>query len=77
MLYQFFVLLTSYVGGEASLLEYLEVKPNMPHPWPLTHSLKPIPLGRCAHRLRGRHPSPRARRLTRGRCPTPVGFCGA
>mmetsp|Transcript_1043 Transcript_1043/g.2987 ORF Transcript_1043/g.2987 Transcript_1043/m.2987 type:complete len:359 (+) Transcript_1043:65-1141(+) len=45
VIYNFLVLLIHFGGGERSLVYYLETKPRMRHPWPLSEVLPPIRLG--------------------------------
>ena len=44
-LYSFVALLINVAGGERSLAYLLELKPRLPHPWPLSLMLPPEPLG--------------------------------
>eukprot|EP01134_Creolimax_fragrantissima_P003201 CFRG3201T1 len=42
VLYQFFLLCVSYLGGEAQAKLVLSRKPDMPHPWPMDLWLTPV-----------------------------------
>lgn len=46
VIYTFLNLLIAVTGGEAALVDYLELKPNMRHPWPLSRWCSSISLGR-------------------------------
>jgi hypothetical protein len=45
VIYNFFTLLIAYLGGEEFLIDWLELRGHIRHPWPLNRFGRPIALG--------------------------------
>jgi hypothetical protein len=50
VLYIFLQLLIQYLGGENTMIAYIEIQGKVKHPWPFTHSLRPIQTTRSFYR---------------------------
>jgi len=50
VLYIFLQLLVQYLGGENTMIAYIEIQGRIKHPWPFTNSLRPIQTNRSFYR---------------------------